>query len=265
MVLTTSNWLTRVKNHPLFHSFLLYSAFRAVYGIGILVVAYIFIGQKYCGFPKTYERRAPRWPISISKRLLKCFSSAANNFKIDYALHSGALLGEVRDGDLRNMWWDYDLDITVDKKAFKKNEKSFKKYVLQVCELDWNSNMFDPDTGLGIDLYMDTYHHDHTLEESAMSLFGKWESEPCVIMKNLNFRCLKRAEKYLAYEYGENFRSQYPKKIYYHAILLVVSAFILASLEIKERIYVLIAAFMAYVMLSGTLCYFVDDCWCLVS
>ncbi|RJU96363.1 MAG: hypothetical protein DWC00_03125 [Candidatus Poseidoniales archaeon] len=40
--MTTSNWLTRVKNHPLFHSFLLYSAFRAVYGIGILVVAYFF-------------------------------------------------------------------------------------------------------------------------------------------------------------------------------------------------------------------------------
>jgi|TARA_B100001094_G_scaffold204078_1_gene198000 biotin transporter BioY len=32
----------RVRNHPLFHSFLLYSAFRAVYGIGILLVAYFF-------------------------------------------------------------------------------------------------------------------------------------------------------------------------------------------------------------------------------
>ena len=32
----------RVRNHPLFHSFLLYSAYRAVYGIGILLVAYFF-------------------------------------------------------------------------------------------------------------------------------------------------------------------------------------------------------------------------------
>ena len=34
--------MMRVRNHPLFHSFLLYSAFRAVYGIGILLVAYFF-------------------------------------------------------------------------------------------------------------------------------------------------------------------------------------------------------------------------------
>ena len=35
-------FLERVKANPLFRSFLLYSAFRAVYGIGILLVAYFF-------------------------------------------------------------------------------------------------------------------------------------------------------------------------------------------------------------------------------
>ena len=35
-------FLERVKANPLFRSFLLYSAFRAVYGIGILLVAYLF-------------------------------------------------------------------------------------------------------------------------------------------------------------------------------------------------------------------------------
>ena len=31
-----------MRENPLFQSFMLYSAFRAVYGIGILVVAYFF-------------------------------------------------------------------------------------------------------------------------------------------------------------------------------------------------------------------------------
>ena len=35
-------FLERVKANPLFRSFLLYSAFRAVYGFGILLVAYFF-------------------------------------------------------------------------------------------------------------------------------------------------------------------------------------------------------------------------------
>ena len=34
--------LTRLRENPLFQSFILYSAFRAVYGIGILLVAYFF-------------------------------------------------------------------------------------------------------------------------------------------------------------------------------------------------------------------------------
>ena len=34
--------LERIQENPLFRSFLLYSAFRAVYGIGILLVAYFF-------------------------------------------------------------------------------------------------------------------------------------------------------------------------------------------------------------------------------
>ena len=36
------SWFARLRMHPLFHSFMLYSAFRAVYGIGILLVAYFF-------------------------------------------------------------------------------------------------------------------------------------------------------------------------------------------------------------------------------
>lgn len=32
----------RIREHPLFRSFLLYSAFRAVYGFGILLFAYFF-------------------------------------------------------------------------------------------------------------------------------------------------------------------------------------------------------------------------------
>ncbi|MBF56027.1 MAG: hypothetical protein CMA99_07850 [Euryarchaeota archaeon] len=32
----------RVRNNPLFKSFLFYSAFRAVYGLGILLIAYFF-------------------------------------------------------------------------------------------------------------------------------------------------------------------------------------------------------------------------------
>lgn len=35
-------FIERLREHPLFRSFLLYSAFRAVYGFGILFVAYFF-------------------------------------------------------------------------------------------------------------------------------------------------------------------------------------------------------------------------------
>ena len=35
-------FLERVKANPMFRSFILYSAFRAVYGVGILFVAYFF-------------------------------------------------------------------------------------------------------------------------------------------------------------------------------------------------------------------------------
>ena len=34
--------LGKVRNNPLFKSFLFYSAFRAVYGLGILFIAYFF-------------------------------------------------------------------------------------------------------------------------------------------------------------------------------------------------------------------------------
>ncbi|MGB1954739.1 MAG: hypothetical protein ACPHUK_03975 [Candidatus Poseidoniaceae archaeon] len=40
--MTSQSWFVRARKHPLFQSFLLYSAFRAVYGIGILLVAYFF-------------------------------------------------------------------------------------------------------------------------------------------------------------------------------------------------------------------------------
>ncbi len=40
--MTDTSLLKRIRHHPLFQSFMLYSAFRAVYGIGILVVAYFF-------------------------------------------------------------------------------------------------------------------------------------------------------------------------------------------------------------------------------
>lgn len=36
------SFVTRVRNNPLFKSFLFYSAFRAVYGFGILLFAYFF-------------------------------------------------------------------------------------------------------------------------------------------------------------------------------------------------------------------------------
>ena len=35
-------FLERVKANPMFRSFILYSAFRAVYGVGILLFAYFF-------------------------------------------------------------------------------------------------------------------------------------------------------------------------------------------------------------------------------
>ena len=41
-ILTETSLRKRIRNHPLFQSFILYSAFRAVYGIGILLVAYFF-------------------------------------------------------------------------------------------------------------------------------------------------------------------------------------------------------------------------------
>ena len=40
--MTEESLVTRIRNNPLFKSFLFYSAFRAVYGIGILLVAYFF-------------------------------------------------------------------------------------------------------------------------------------------------------------------------------------------------------------------------------
>ena len=42
MFMTEESVVTRIRSNPLFKSFLLYSAFRAVYGIGILLVAYFF-------------------------------------------------------------------------------------------------------------------------------------------------------------------------------------------------------------------------------
>ena len=36
------SFMERLREHPLFRSFLLYSAFRAVYGFGILLFAYFF-------------------------------------------------------------------------------------------------------------------------------------------------------------------------------------------------------------------------------
>jgi len=42
MNMTEESLVTRIRNNPLFKSFLFYSAFRAVYGIGILLVAYFF-------------------------------------------------------------------------------------------------------------------------------------------------------------------------------------------------------------------------------
>ena len=42
MLLADSTLFNRMRESPLFRSFMLYSAFRAVYGIGILVVAYFF-------------------------------------------------------------------------------------------------------------------------------------------------------------------------------------------------------------------------------
>lgn len=40
--MTNPSFFVRMRENPLFRSFMLYSAFRAVYGIGILVVAYFF-------------------------------------------------------------------------------------------------------------------------------------------------------------------------------------------------------------------------------
>ena len=42
VLLTDSTMFNRMRANPLFQSFILYSAFRAVYGIGILVLAYFF-------------------------------------------------------------------------------------------------------------------------------------------------------------------------------------------------------------------------------
>jgi len=36
------SFIGRLRQNPLFRSFLFYSAFRAIYGIGILLVAYFF-------------------------------------------------------------------------------------------------------------------------------------------------------------------------------------------------------------------------------
>ena len=40
--MTEESLVTRIRNNPMFKSFLFYSAFRAVYGFGILLVAYFF-------------------------------------------------------------------------------------------------------------------------------------------------------------------------------------------------------------------------------
>ena len=40
--MTEESLLTRIRNNPLLKSFLFYSAFRAVYGFGILLFAYFF-------------------------------------------------------------------------------------------------------------------------------------------------------------------------------------------------------------------------------
>ena len=40
--MTEESLMTRIRNNPLFRSFLFYSAFRAVYGFGILLFAYFF-------------------------------------------------------------------------------------------------------------------------------------------------------------------------------------------------------------------------------
>ena len=42
MNMAEESLVTRIRNNPLFKSFLFYSAFRAVYGIGILLIAYFF-------------------------------------------------------------------------------------------------------------------------------------------------------------------------------------------------------------------------------
>ena len=40
--MSEDSFIERLRTNPLFQSFILYSAFRAVYGIGILIVAYFF-------------------------------------------------------------------------------------------------------------------------------------------------------------------------------------------------------------------------------
>ena len=40
--MTDESFLQKLRSSPLFKSFLFYSAFRAVYGFGILFVAYFF-------------------------------------------------------------------------------------------------------------------------------------------------------------------------------------------------------------------------------
>ena len=40
--MSDENFFNKIRTNPLFRSFIFYSAFRAIYGFGILLVAYFF-------------------------------------------------------------------------------------------------------------------------------------------------------------------------------------------------------------------------------
>ncbi len=40
--MSDENFFNKIRTNPLFRSFIFYSAFRAIYGFGILLVAYLF-------------------------------------------------------------------------------------------------------------------------------------------------------------------------------------------------------------------------------
>jgi biotin transporter BioY len=79
----SSSWRTKIRDNPLFRGFLLFAAFRAVYGMGILVVTYFLATSQdapwwssliFLAFSMVFSRLLfrslkQRWPHVFNKNI----------------------------------------------------------------------------------------------------------------------------------------------------------------------------------------------------